>query len=266
MHVVTLLNEKGGVGKTTLATHIAAGLAIRGYRVLIIDADPQGHATFSFGLEKFGGLFELLVREAEFKDVLKAPSPNTFAVPDEPVRGRLFVLPGSIETRAIPNLIDDVSLLTNRLDDLQDIIDVVIFDTPPTPSLLHSSIYLATDGVIYPTTCEMLSFDGLAASIGRRQQFINLRRQMNRPPIDILSIVPTMFQRQTALHQHNLKLLTDQFGSKVWPPIPQRTIWREASNNRVILYAFAPSSKAAGDAWRLVDRVEKGINAWQRRS
>ncbi|NWF71270.1 MAG: AAA family ATPase [Chloroflexi bacterium] len=113
MITFSLINEKGGIGKTTLATHIAAGLAIRGYRVLLIDADPQGHATFSFGLEKRGGLFDLLVRDAAFKDVLLAPPLTAFA-PD-PIRGRLFLLPSNVETRAIPNLIDDVTLLAKRL-------------------------------------------------------------------------------------------------------------------------------------------------------
>ena len=68
MKVLTFLNEKGGVGKTTLTSTIGAGLAIMGYRVLLIDADPQGHLTISYGLKKHHSLYDLLVRDAEFND------------------------------------------------------------------------------------------------------------------------------------------------------------------------------------------------------
>jgi chromosome partitioning protein len=78
MHVITLLNEKGGVGKTTLATHIGAGLAVRGLRVIIIDADPQGHATVSLGMQRKPGLYDLLVRDASFTSVLQQVPHETY--------------------------------------------------------------------------------------------------------------------------------------------------------------------------------------------
>ncbi|NWF71271.1 MAG: ParA family protein [Chloroflexi bacterium] len=145
---------------------------------------------------------------------------------------------------------------------MSTVIDAVIFDTPPTPSLLHSSIYLATDMILYPTTCETLSFDGLAASMGRRQQFQPLRQQLSRRQIEVLGIVPTMYQNSTALHNHNLKLLQEQFGSAVFAPITLRTLWREASYNRCMVYAIAPQSKAAEEAWKLVERVEQGMRVY----
>lgn len=80
MKIITLLNEKGGVGKTTIATHIAAGLAVRGMRVLLVDADPQGHATVSLGLQKEPGLYDLLVRDATFKSVLRFIPPKAYHI------------------------------------------------------------------------------------------------------------------------------------------------------------------------------------------
>ncbi|MFN8371435.1 MAG: ParA family protein [Anaerolineae bacterium] len=264
MITFSLINEKGGIGKTTLATHIAAGLAVRGYRVVLVDSDPQGHATFSFGLDKRAGLYDLLVRDAPFKDVLLVPAVQSFTT--EPPKGRLFILPSNAETRAIPNQIEDVTLLVNRLQELSSVIDIVIFDTPPTPSLLHSSIYLATDAIIYPTTCEMLSFDGLLASIGRSQKFQVMRQEMNRRSTEVLGIVPTMYQNSTALHKQNLESLQSQFGAKVWAPLTLRTLWREASQHRCMVYALSPTSKAAEEAWELVNLVEQGMQAWQKRS
>jgi chromosome partitioning protein len=264
MITFSLINEKGGIGKTTLATHIAAGLAIRGYRIILVDADPQGHATFSLGLDKRPGLYDLLVREAAFKDVLLAPAPQSFTT--EPPKGRLFVLPSNTETRAIPNQIEDVTLLVNRLQELSSVIDAVIFDTPPTPSLLHSSIYLATDAIIYPTTCEMLSFDGLQESINRSKKFQAMRQEMSRRATEVFGIVPTMYQSSTALHKQNLEALQSHYGAQVWSPLTLRTLWREASQHRCMVYALAPTSKAADEAWEMVNRVEQGMKTWQRKS
>src|SRR3954466_5276087 len=110
MKVTTLLNEKGGVGKSTLATHIAAGLSIKGLRVLLIDADAQGHAGLSLGMAKAPGLYDLLARDAEWDQVLRVPSEANFAIPGERVTGELWLLPSNVETRVIPMVIDDVLL------------------------------------------------------------------------------------------------------------------------------------------------------------
>ena len=259
MKIITLLNEKGGVGKTTLAVHIAAGLAARGWRVLLIDADPQGHATVALGARKEPGLYEMLVREASFKDVLKVVPPQNYLPPETPSEGRLYLIPSNIETRVIPMMISDAMKVNKRVRMLKDVVDAVVFDTSPTPSLLHASIYLATDGIIYPTKCEYLSFDGLAESFQHRQASQPMREQYELGSITNLGIVPTMFRSSTLEHAENLKLLRQQFGSMVWRPIPQRTIWAEASSRHQTVFAIAPESKAASDAWHLVDKVEEDM-------
>src|SRR5438552_3934377 len=121
MKVVTLLNEKGGVGKSTLATHIAAGLAIHGKKVLLVDADPQGHATVMLGLDKDSGLYDLLVRpqKFQFKDVMRFVDPETYSSPTEPSKGQLFVIPSNIETRNIANNISDAFAIRKRFRALE---------------------------------------------------------------------------------------------------------------------------------------------------
>ena len=84
--IISIASQKGGVGKTTLATHIAAGLAVKGHRVVLVDSDPQGHATVALGLPKEPGLYDLLVRDASFK-----PSRESLAVPFQSPRD--LVLP-----------------------------------------------------------------------------------------------------------------------------------------------------------------------------
>ena len=135
MKIITLLNEKGGVGKTTVACHIAAGLAIKGKRVLLIDADPQGHATVMFGMPKEPGLYDLMVRNAPYQQVLRPISPDLYKMPDSPVTGKLFLLPSNIETRNIANSINNILAFRDKFLPLEGSIDVAIIDTSPTPSI-----------------------------------------------------------------------------------------------------------------------------------
>ena len=82
MRVITLLNEKGGVGKTTLAIHIAAGLSLRGYTVVLVDADPQGNATTALGLAKEPAVHDLIVRNASWRDSLRTVHPDVYSPPE----------------------------------------------------------------------------------------------------------------------------------------------------------------------------------------
>jgi chromosome partitioning protein len=259
MKVISLINEKGGVGKTTLATHIAAGLAIRGYRVVLADADPQGHATVSLGLRKEPGLYDLLVRDAPFKDVLRLVPGDVYGIPGEAHKGELYVIPSNAETRNIANTISDPFTADDRLTELEDLIDIVVFDTSPTPSLLHGAIYLATDGIIYPTKLEALSFDGLVESLARRRDFETRRQHGGKENIHILGIVPTLFRSATVVHQENYTKLKSAYGELVWSPIAMRTIWVEASTVGMLVYPFAPDSEAAVECWSMINRVIQGM-------
>jgi cellulose biosynthesis protein BcsQ len=130
MKILTFLNEKGGVGKTTLASTIGAGLAIMGYRVLLIDADPQGHMTISFGVKKQHSLYDLLVRDAEFNDsgIVHTISTDVYAMPNgkNNPNGRLFIVPGNRETRLVAQALDSEPFaIRNRMMELaqEDIVD-----------------------------------------------------------------------------------------------------------------------------------------------
>ncbi|MDQ7028029.1 MAG: ParA family protein [Anaerolineae bacterium] len=259
MHVITLLNEKGGVGKTTLATHIGAGLAVRGLRVIIIDADPQGHATVSLGMQRKPGLYDLLVRDASFSSVLQQVPEDNYCVPNQKVEGVLYVIPSNEETRAIPMMTSDGLIVLKRLSELENVVDVVLFDTSPTPSLLHASIYMATHSIIYPTECEYLSLDGLVQSLQHKDQLQPTRQQWGLNAIDIMGIVPMKYRESTVLHNRNLEMLRKQFGEKVWQPLGLRTVWGEASLIRRPVFHLAPQSKAANEVWKVVLRVEEAI-------
>ncbi|MEO0562223.1 MAG: ParA family protein, partial [Chloroflexota bacterium] len=260
MKIITLLNEKGGVGKTTLAIHIAAGLAIRGYRVVLADTDMQANATIAFGLRTEGGIYNLLVRSEEtpIRDVLRPVNKERLVVPDavQDVRGQLYVIPSNHESRNIPNSISDQSIVMERFGELDSLVDYIIIDTAPTANLLHTAIYAATDAIIYPTRLEEWSFFGLNQALKRRTQANALRQLYDFKPIEIIGIVPTMAKMRTILHQENLKKLKATFGDMVLNPIASRTVWAEAASNYTPLYGYDPNSSATAEAWGVVDLVE----------
>jgi chromosome partitioning protein len=259
MQVITLANEKGGVGKTTMAIHLAAGLAIRGNRVLLIDADAQAHATFGMGLKSEPGFYDLLVRDAGWADVLRVVQPEVYESPEEPSKGILVVLPGNIETQLIAQRIDDPFAIYNRLLQLEGHIDTVVFDTSPTPSLLHGVIYLASDGIIYPTLCETYSLNGLINTLRNREAFEQQRKNALGKPLRIMGIVPTMFREKTVEHSENYNDLKNRYGDLVWEPMHMRITWPEATAYRRPVFAVAPRSVAAYEAWYLVETARKAL-------
>jgi chromosome partitioning protein len=259
MKVISLLNEKGGVGKTTLAMHLAAGLAVRGQRVLLIDADAQANATAGLGLREAPGFYDLLVRNSGWNDTLKVLPPELYEPPDTKAKGLLAVLPGNGETQLIAQKIDDAYAIQDRLSELEQSIDVVVFDTSPTPSLLHGAIYLATDAILYPTLCETFSLQGLMKTMKHHEGFSEKRESQTGRAINILGIVPTMYRSKTVEHSENFKELRDRFGGKVWDPLPLRITWSEANTMRRPVFSVAPHTSAARDAWGVVDRALEEI-------
>jgi len=260
MNVITILNEKGGVGKTTIAVTVAAGLAARGHRVLVIDADAQGHATRALGLRKYPGLCDLLVRSEQRSAEDEPPMDNIYeyvlrAIPAERYGGagasRLYVIGSNVETRNIATSISDAYALVRKLTPIMDLFDYCLIDTAPTPSLLHGAIYLATDWILYPTLCEFWSFDGLAESMAHQQAV-----QRSVRPVEVAGIVPMRVRANTLEHSENLRKLQERFGALVWQPVPERIVWAEASTYQKPVFVHDPGSEAAGHAWALVDRVE----------
>lgn len=258
MTTVTLLNEKGGVGKTTVALHLAAGLAINGHRVVFLDTDPQANATAALGLPKAGAFYDLIVRAAPWKDVLRAVHPDVYGQRDTPPKGELYAVPGNVESRNIDTSISSAGVFRSRVRELRTSVDYVIVDTSPTPSLFHGAILAGTDYALIPTQCEVFSaFDGLANTLLVSEVARQQAQEHGITAAAVAGILPTIYENRQVTHNMVLEKLRAEYGALVWEPLEKRVDYRDAAYARQIVYAFAPRSKAAKQLWALVARVEQ---------
>jgi len=251
--VITFLNEKGGVGKTTLATTMAAGLAQSGARVLLIDADPQGNATINFGLKRMPMFHDLIIRGLPFEQAAFTIDPERYAAYAHS-DGLLMVVPSDKETRNIALDTDNSFSVLERVVEIVDLVDFVIFDTSPTPSLVHAMIYMASDGLIYPTQLEHFSLDGIGQTVKNRRSWDAVRAEQGLPGTQVLGIIPNMTNLNTGEHVTNFGYLRKSFGDKVWKPIARRIVWSEAAHAGKSIFAYDPTGQATEDATNMIRR------------
>lgn len=270
--VITVTNRKGGVGKSTEALHVAAGLATHGYNVALIDADSQGHQALMLDLPQSDALYRVMIESAPLAEELLVISPEVYSTPDNPARGNLYLLPGYERTYKIPNELQatDAFAFLDMVDNLTELaqLDFVVIDTQPTMSDMDGAIYLATDAFLFVTECEALAIAGLSDVIDQTQRFGKLRRRYLGAETRILGIVPNKMRTKTTVHQHNIGILGRHFGvfsegGLVMAPKRLLTVWQQAANERKPIYVYEPTGEAAQDEWRIVNGLEGRINLWQ---
>lgn len=243
------INEKGGSGRTTVLVNVAAGLAQRGHSVLLIDGDEQGHATIALGIKKYSGLYDLTVRGAQWNDVAVAVDAERYGSLG---MSKLDLLGSNVETRTIALNISDAQVLARRLAEVRARYDFCLIDTSPTPSMLHTIFFLASDYVICPTELEALGLDGLHESIKR----VQAARALHGKDVRLAGVVPNKCRLATLEHKENLGRLREAFGLAVWPEIPLSIIWPEAIAYQRPVIVHAPNHDAAFQVWEMVDRLE----------
>lgn len=266
-YTLMVLNEKGGVGKSSIVLHVGAALALLGFRVVIVDADPaRGNVTKRLGFAHEPGLYNLIVRGDGFHDVLRYVSPERYAA-DNDIQddslvsgGELYLVPSNPETGAIPTVLgSNLFAIQERFQELINWAQFVIFDTSPAPSTLHTAIYLTADGVIVPTNCSYLSLEGMTETIVT-QQIVKAQRQENQlGDLKLLGIVPTCYRDNTVAHEIGVKQMREKFRQFVWNAIPLRTLWEQAEWAAETLYRYAPNAEATMEAWALVRRFARTL-------
>ena len=232
-HVITIANQKGGVGKTTTTINLATALAAVDKRVLIIDFDPQANASTGLGFTKQKRLlnsYGLLMGEYTMSQVLaKTTIPSLSIIPSS-----IDLLGAEIELVQIPNR---EALLKNILDPYLHLFDYIIIDCPPSMGLLTLNAMVAASGVIIPLQCEYYALEGLSYLLGSIQK---IQKNFNKS-LDLFGIVLTMFDKRSSLCQMVSADVRQFLGNKVFESvIPRNTKVSEAPSHGkpVLLYDF----------------------------
>ncbi len=263
MKIVAVTNRKGGVGKSTMTTHIAAGLAQLGLNVAIVDTDSQGHAGQMFGLPDENGLYAALIEKKHLSDVLHLVPSERYVQEGRAGKGKLYVLPSSDRTYRIPYELrqEDTFLFLETLEAMGDwlALDVVLVDTNPTLSLFDGAVWLASDAYLYITECERLSIDGIQSAIGQLQKASQQRAKYLQRSSRILGIIPNKMRPNTMVHRMNIAAIAEAYPGMVWSPVTLRTAWVEAANMQEMMYRYAPDGQEARDAWAIVHKTAEAL-------
>ena len=250
--VVAFANQKGGVGKTTSSVNAAVALARRGYRVLLIDSDPQGNATSSFGVDKGqlrASIYEVLVDGLPVnKAVAGTNRPGLDLLPSTPV-----LAGAEIE---LVEVADRERRLARALADAQGRYDAILIDCPPSLGLLTVNALTAARSVVVPIQCEFLALEGL----GQLITTIDLVKRRLNPRLDVVGVLMTMFDARTRLSSHVVEEVRRYFPRRIFEAIVPRSIrLAEAPSYGQAIFEYDPGSRgaAAYDAFtsELIERL-----------
>ena len=244
---IAVFNHKGGTGKTTTAVSVAAALAARGQRVLLVDTDAQGNVAASLGIRPERTLYHVLVMGL---------SPAEAAVP---VRTNLDVL-GSNETLAAAELYlagrrERDRVLRERLAPTTQLYDTVVLDCSPSLSLMNQNALVFAESVLVPVACDYLSLVGVRQVL-RTVKHVNT---LLHHPVRIGAVIPTMYDARAKICQDALATLREHFGPRCLTPIRATAKIKEAPANQKTIYEWAPDSNAAHDYDAVVDALLAGV-------
>lgn len=245
MKTLIVINEKGGVGKTTLATSTASECARNGLRVLLIDADPQeANATAALGMERQPHFHDLLVRNASWRDMLLPVPKRAWQTKTEQesgsITGTFAIMVGNEETRNIANMTSDNLILRKRLNEIKSLFDLVVIDTSPTPSMLNAMLLYASTNAAFPAQMEALPGIALPIIVNRCQDLYKQARANNIDMAKPTAIVPMMVRIRTNLHSVILERSRKTYGGLVVSPVQQAIAISEAQTRRIVPQIHGP--------------------------
>jgi chromosome partitioning protein len=249
--VISIANQKGGVGKTTTAVNLGAALAELDYRVLVIDLDPQGNATTGMGISHRnveGSIYDVIMNDAPIDDCTE---PTT-------VRN-LFVVPATIdlagaEIELVPAFSRELKL-RRALAQISGSYDFTLIDCPPSLGLLTVNGLAASDDVIVPIQCEYYALEGL----GQLLRNVALVKSNLNPALDVRGIVLTMYDARTKLAEQVEREVRAHFGAKVYRTVVPRTVRiSEAPSFGQPVTVFDSTSRGALAYRELAKEVSRG--------
>jgi chromosome partitioning protein len=218
MKVIAIANQKGGVGKTTTAVNLSAALAEWGRRILLIDLDPQGNATSSFGLQEIAGqsLYEPLLGQAA---ITKKIFPTRLT--------DLFLIPADLDLAGveieIARMSDHLTRLAQALQTLRHdrTFDFVLLDCPPSLGILMTNALAAADELLTPIQCEYFALEGLVQIVRLIER---IRDSGANPNLELGGILMTMFDSRTNISAQVVAEVREHFGARVYETVIPRTV------------------------------------------
>ena len=235
--IISIANQKGGVGKTTTTVNLSTILAKKGKNILLIDADPQGNATSGLGVTKEVELsvYDVLIGETEIDETLQ----------DTMIKN-LKICPSNIslagaEVQLVPMMSREQRLKT-KLDKIKDKYDFILIDCPPSLGLITLNAFTSSDSVLIPIQCEYYALEGL----GQLLNTVNLVKKHLNKDLDIEGALLTMYDARTNLSNQVVKEVKKYFENKVYKTvIPRNVRLSEAPSYGMPISLYDPKSKGA---------------------
>lgn len=235
--IISVANQKGGVGKTTTTVNLATILAKKGKKVLLIDADPQGNATSGLGLDKDlePSTYEILVSDVELEDAMQ-----------KTIIKNLRVCPANMNLAGaeveLVSMMSREQRLKEKVDIIKEKFDYVFIDCPPSLGLVTLNAFTASDSVLIPVQCEYFALEGL----GQLLNTINLVKKHLNKNIRIEGALLTMYDIRTNLSNQVVKEVKKYFDNKVYKTvIPRNVRLSEAPSYGMPITEYDPRSKGA---------------------
>lgn len=243
-HIISVVNQKGGVGKTTTSVNLAAYLAHMGKFVLVVDLDPQANTTSAFGIdynELGGGTYEAMIGSHAIKDLIRATDHEGLRVlPSAPsLAGAAVELVGELAREY---------KLRDALLEVRNDYDYIFIDNPPSLGLLTINGLCASDSVLIPVQAEYFALEGL----GQLLHTVQLIKDSLNPSLDIMGAVITMFDPRTKLSREVFQELYRHFPDTIFRSVIPRSVrLAEAPSFGKTILGYDPGSKAAKSYERL---------------
>lgn len=238
LHTIAIINQKGGVGKSTTTVNLAAALGKQGRKVLIVDFDPQGNSTSGIGVDKEG--LSQCIYDALLHDV---PAENLI---HDTVSERVFIIPATIQLAGAEIELVSAMARETRLKDLlesvKDEFDFIFIDCPPSLGLLTINALAAADSVLIPIQCEYYALEGVTKLLESMRM---VKGRINKD-LDTYGVLMTMYDSRTSLSNQVVEEVQNYFGDIAFNTcIPRSVKVSEAPSYGMPVIEYAPSNKGA---------------------